>query len=142
MSLGILSQKRAMGAVDNSAQYPWLRVSSDTRQLQIATNQALRAAGFCLLPETGILDGGLCGARSHLTIHSQEYFGNDIVFTRPSECLKHADEQWMPIPGCFTPTELKAGQKIGTTLTSNEWIVLGGAASLVLAVVIAAKRKG
>ncbi len=134
MSLGILSQsRRALGAVDDSDKYPWLKVSQDTKQLQIATNQALRAAGYCPIIEHGILEGFTCGARNHLTVHSREFFGNDMLFATPSECKKHPDELIMPIPGCFEPTELKPGQKIGTVLTSQDWILVGGALAATLA---------
>jgi len=133
MSLGILGRKRGLGAVDDSVKYPWLRVSQDTLELQNATNQALQAAGFCHIPPTGILDGRLCGARNHLTVKSREFFGNDMLFSSPSECEKHPDELMLPIPGCFEPTELKPGQKIGTTLTREDWILVGGALAATVA---------
>lgn len=141
MSLGILTPPRSLGAAADAEKYPWLRVSRDTLQLQIATNQALKAAGYCTIPETGILDGLLCGSRNHLTINSREFFGNDMLFDSPSACDEHPDELMRPIPGCFEPTPLKPGQKIGTTVTRNEWILIGGAASLVLAAFIAVSRK-
>ena len=130
MGLGILA-RASLGAA--SGQYPWHTFSEDTLKLQLATNQALQAAGICPVPSSGILDGATCGARNHLTVHSREYFGNDMLFSNPPACGEHPDELVMPTKGCFTPTELKPGQKIGTTLTTDEWILLGGAMSLVLA---------
>ena len=138
---GILGRP-SLGAA--SAKYPWHTFSQDTLQLQIATNQALQAAGFCPVPSSGILDGATCGARNHLTVHSREYFGNDMLFATPPACddPANADELVLPTKGCFEPTELKPGQKIGTTITKDEWILIGGAMSLVLAGYLALKYSG
>ena len=141
MSLGILGRP-SLG--DASAKYPWHTFSQDTLELQLATNQALQAAGFCHIPASGILDGITCGARNHLTVHSREYFGNDMLFATPPACSDpaHADELQMPWKGCFEPTDLKPGQKIGTKLTSEDWILVGGAFSLLLAGYLALTNTG
>ena len=122
--------------------YPWHTFSQDTLELQIATNQALQAAGLCHVPASGILDGSTCGARNHLTIHSREYFGADMLFSNPPACAEHPEELSRPVKGCFEPTELKPGQKIGTKLTSDDWILIGGVASALLAGYLAFKNSG
>lgn len=155
MSLGILG--KGMGAVVSvdeaaaaqerarlNAKYPWHVFSHDTLELQAATNQALQAAGYCPIPSTGILDGSLCGARALLTNHSREFFGTDMLFAKPPACNDpaHDNELSLPMAGCFKPTPLKPGQPIGTKLTREHWILIGGAASLLLAGVLALKSSG
>ncbi len=155
MSLGILG--RSLGVIQSqdevtatqtraalNAKYPWHTVSRDTLSLQAVTNEALQAAGYCPIPSTGILDGSLCGARNHLTIHSQEFFGNDMLFANPPACADpaNASELRVPTPGCFKPTPLKPGQAIGTKLGRDEWILIGGAVSILVAGVIALKSSG
>jgi hypothetical protein len=152
MSLGVLG--KSLGAVVSqdevaaaqaraalNAKYPWHTASRDTLSLQTVTNEALQAAGYCPIPSTGILDGSLCGARNHLTIHSREFFGNDMLFSNPPACEDpaHANELRVPTPGCFKPTPLKPGQAIGSKLSRDEWILIGGAFSLLVAGVIALK---
>ncbi len=153
MSLGILG--RSLGEVASdaaatadkqaaaalNAKYPWHVFSRDTLALQATTNQSLQAAGYCPIPSTGILDGSLCGARNHLTIHSREFFGTDMLFDSPPSCddPANAGELRLPTAGCFKPTPLKPGQPIGTKLTRQDWILIGGAVSLVVAGIIALK---
>lgn len=135
---------RSLGATDAelNAKYPWKQSSPDTLQLQIATNQALQAAGYCPVPVSGFLDGYTCGARNFLTVHSLEFFGNEMLFANPPACKLHPDELKPPTGGCFEPTDLKPGQKIGTKLTREEWLLLGGAASVLLAGYLALKGHG
>jgi hypothetical protein len=139
---GILG-RRSLGAVA-AAQYPWHAFSQDTLDLQTVTNQALQAAGYCPVPSTGVLDGSLCGARNHLTVHSREFFGSDMLFANPPACKDpaHANELVQPTPGCFKPSPLKPGQKIGTSLTREQWILIGGAASVLLAGFVALRNTG
>lgn len=152
MSLGILSGtlgeiasqeevSAAQARAALNAKYPWHASSRDTLALQTVTNEALQAAGYCPIPSTGILDGSLCGARNHLTIHSREFFGNDMLFSNPPACEDpaNAGELRVPTPGCFKPTPLKPGQAIGSKLSRDEWILIGGAVSLLVAGVIALK---
>ncbi len=154
MGLGILSRSLGEVAADAAAtaapalteaqlnaKYPWHVFSRDTLTLQTATNQALQAAGYCPIPSTGILDGSLCGARALLTNHSREFFGADMLFAKPPACNDpaHDKELSLPAAGCFKPTPLQPGQAIGSKLTSDEWILIGGAVSLLLAGVIAMK---
>ena len=140
MGLGILG--RSLGDVASAAaldaKYPWHVASKDTLALQTATNQSLQAAGYCPVPLTGILDGATCGARNHLTVHSREFFGQDMLFQNPPSCEDpaHANDLVTPTAGCFKPTPLQPGQKIGTVLTKQDWILIGGAASVVLAAVL------
>lgn len=143
MSLGILGRP-SLGAVAATTKYPWHAFSQDTLQLQLATNQALQAAGYCHVPASGILDGATCGARNHLTVHSREFFGQDMLFATPPACddPAHADELQMPTKGCFEPSELRPGQKIGSALTTQDWILIGGAASALLAGYLALKTSG
>ncbi len=135
--------RRSLGA--DAPQYPWHVFSKDTLQLQLVTNQELKAAGLCPVPSSGILDGATCGARNHLTIHSREYFGRDMLFNSPQVCddPAHADELVVPTPGCFKPSPLpREGQAIGgSALTKQEWILIGGALSAVLAVYLLSKTK-
>jgi hypothetical protein len=140
---------RGMGVAEDqraalNAKYPWHVFSRDTLDLQKATNQALQAAGYCPVPSSGILDGSLCGARNHLTVHSREFFGRDMLFDSPPACddPAHAGELVMPTAGCFKPTQLDPDQKIGTTLTKGEWIIIGGAASILIAGFVALKGYG
>ena len=139
---GILG-RRSLGAVA-AASYPWHAFSQDTLNLQQVTNQALQAAGYCPVPSTGILDGSLCGARNHLTINSREFFGNDMLFDNPPACKDpaHANELVQPTAGCFKPTSLKPDQKIGTTVTREQWIMIGGAISVLLAGFVALRSSG
>jgi len=154
MGLGILSRSIGEVAADAAAtasaaqataalnaKYPWHVFSRDTLALQTATNEALQAAGYCPIPSTGILDGSLCGARALLTNHSREFFGTDMLFAKPPACNDpaHDSELSLPTAGCFKPTPLKPGQPIGTKVTRDEWILIGGAASLLIAGVIALK---
>lgn len=148
MSLGILGHypigEVASDAAPLNAKYPWHVASKDTLALQLATNQALQSAGYCPIPASGVLDGATCGARNHLTIHSREFFGNDMLFDNPPACKDpaHADELRVPTPGCFKPAPLQPGQKIGSTLTKSEWILIGGAVSILIAGVVAMKTSG
>ncbi len=151
MSLGILG-KTSLGAT--STKYPWHSFSQDTLELQLATNQALQAAGYCHVPASGVLDGATCGARSFLTIHSRELFGSDMSFGLPPACREHEgfdrttgqftdpDPPTRPVKGCFEPTELKPDQKIGTKLTNDDWILVGGVASILLAGYLALTYSG
>lgn len=146
MGFGVLSGK-VLGqapSTSDAVKYPWHKYSIHTLELQKATNQALQAAGFCPVPSSGVLDGPTCGARNHLTVHSREYFGRDMLFDTPTECDKpeHADELMVPLPGCFTPSELKPDQKIGTVLTRNDWIAVGGAVSLLVGAYLAITYSG
>jgi hypothetical protein len=144
MSLGILGRS-GLGEVATKY-HPWGSFSKDTLALQLATNQALQAAGFCPVPSSGILDGATCGARSSLTIHSREHFGRDMVFARPPACLQHDDEQIRPTPGCFEPTGEEGLMKLTGQTTpeqSRNWILIGGtlAAALAVALVIQQRSK-
>jgi hypothetical protein len=154
MGLGILSRSVGEVAADAAAtataaqnvaalnaKYPWHVFSRDTLELQQATNQSLQAAGYCPIPSTGILDGSLCGARALLTNHSREFFGTDMLFAKPPACNDpaHDSELSLPAAGCFKPTPLQPGQPIGTKLTRQDWILIGGAVSLMVAGVIALK---
>ncbi len=145
MGLGILSSHLGDDAPPTdaqlNAQYPWHVVSKDTLQLQLVTNQALQAAGYCPIPASGVLDGATCGARNHLTIHSREFFGNDMLFGNPPACKDpaHANELSVPTAGCFKPSTLKPGQPIGQKITKSEWIMIGGALSVLVAGFIALK---
>ncbi|HEX3139411.1 MAG TPA: hypothetical protein VHQ87_05120 [Rhizobacter sp.] len=145
MSFGILGNYPlgavAESAADLNAKYPWHVFSQDTLDLQIATNQALQAAGYCPVPVSGVLDGSLCGARALLTNHSREFFGVDMLFAKPPACNDpaHDSELSLPAAGCFKPTPLKPGQPIGSKLTKDEWILIGGAVSILVAGVIAFK---
>src|SRR5512147_913999 len=105
MSLGILG--RSLGEVAGAAsptvaqlnaKYPWHVFSQDTLELQVATNQALQAAGYCPIPSTGILDGSLCGARALLTNHSREFFGRDMLFAKPPACNDPAHDSELSLP--------------------------------------------
>ncbi len=141
--LGDAASDQAQAASDAAlnAKYPWHVASSDTLSLQQATNESLKAAGYCPVPVTGILDGSLCGARNHLTIHSREFFGNDMLFANPPACKDpaNANELVQPTAGCFKPTALEPGQKIGSKLTQGEWIIIGGVISVAIAAVVALK---
>lgn len=136
--------RRALGEseVALNAKYPWKQYSVDTLQLQKATNVALQAAGYCHIPASGVLEGFTCGARNFLTVHSREFFGNDMLFANPPACKLHPDELTPPTAGCFEPTELKPGQKIGQKLTQQDWILIGGVASVLLAGYLALKGPG
>jgi hypothetical protein len=150
MSLGILGRYPIgeVAATDAeaalNAKYPWHVFSKDTLQLQLATNQALQSAGYCPVPDSGILDGATCGARNHLTIHSREFFGNDMLFANPPACKDpaNANELLVPTNGCFKPTPLQPGQAIGSKLTHEDWILIGGAVSVLVAGFIAIKTSG
>ena len=62
-----------------------------------------------------------------------------MLFSNPPACNEpgHDSELSLPTPGCFKPTPLKPGQPIGAKLTRSEWILIGGAASLLVAGLIA-----
>lgn len=107
------------------AKYPWHEASPDTLALQAETNASLKAAGYCPIPSTGILDGTLCGARNLMTIKSREMFGKSMVFNVPDECEGHEEEWSNPTAGCYKRT--------GIPLSKKEWILIGGAVSAVLA---------
>lgn len=129
---------RALGAEPS---FPWEQFSRDTLKLQEVTNQELRAAGYCPVPQSGLLDGATCGARSHLTVHSRELFDRDMLFTNPPACNPHSDQWVTPTKGCFAPSPLRPGQTIGGgVLTKQEWILLGGGAAAVLAVYLLIKN--
>lgn len=92
---------RGLGADD--ADYPWKTVSEKTRQLQQATNESLVKAGLCPLTVDGKLGGATCGARNHLSVHSEKYFGQAMSFSNPSTCDAHGSELKVPTPksqGC------------------------------------------
>lgn len=112
---------------------PWHEVSQDTLQLQASTNEALQAAGYCHIPSTGILDGTLCGARNFLTLNSVKLFGKTVNYPLPSDCAGHEAEWSNPVHGCF--------QRKGLPLSKSEWILIGGAASALLAVYLLVKGK-
>ena len=105
MSLGILSGS-TLGAQDSAPKFEWLKASTDTMKLIDSTNVELKAAGICPIPRSGFLDGQLCGARVHLTTHSREFFGSDMLFSNPSACDGHENDFVLPIHGCFTPSKL------------------------------------
>lgn len=91
------------GLGDDSATYPWRTYSDATKQLQEATNVSLAKAGLCPIAADGKLGGGTCGARNHLSVNSEKYFGQLMAFNNPSECDKHAGELVRPQPqssGC------------------------------------------
>lgn len=137
MGLGILGDSTAPvapTAAQLNAKYPWHAFSQDTLELQKVTNQSLQAAGYCPVPSSGVLDGSLCGARNHLTIHSREFFGQDMLFSNPPACKDpaHAAELRMPTPGCFSPTKLPDAT-IPVDTGKNRLIIIGGGiASLLL----------
>lgn len=149
MSLGILGRSSlgddasdaTAADVALNAKYPWHAASRDTLALQQATNESLKAAGYCPVPVTGILDGSLCGARNHLTIHSREFFGADMLFANPPACKDpaNAGELVQPTSGCFKPAPLKPDQKIGSTFSRSEWIMIGGVLSVALVGFVALK---
>lgn len=93
---------RGLGA-DDTADYPWKAVSEKTRALQQATNVSLAKAGLCPIAVDGKLGGATCGARNHLSVHSEKYFGQEMSFSNPSACADHASELKVPTPksqGC------------------------------------------
>jgi len=104
---------------------PWKESSQSTLQLQIATNDTLKTAGYCPIPVTGMLEGSTCGARNFLTLKSEELFGKKMVFTIPEACEGREAEWQNPVGGCYKPGKLP--------LSKKEWILVGGAVSAVLA---------
>jgi len=142
MSLGILG--RSLGAVSVDTKYPWGKSSRDTLALQLATNQALQAAGYCPVPSSGILDGVTCGARNHLTINSREFFGADMLFANPPACAAHPDDLIRPTPGCFEPTGNEGLMKLTGQRTpeqSRNWLLIGGTLGAALAVFLAIRQR-
>lgn len=125
-----------------NAKYPWHKFSQDTVELQKATNSSLKQAGYCPIPVSGMVDGSLCGARNHLTIHSRELFGRDMLFDSPTSCddPAHADELSMPTFGCYKPSAFNPEEQ-QSGLTREHWILIGGALSAVIAVAVAIKGK-
>lgn len=136
---------RGLGLSDAevNAKFPWHKASQDTLKLQISTNETLKAAGYCPIPVTGMMDGSTCGARNHLTIHSRELFGTDMLFDSPTSCddPAHASELSMPTKGCYAPSPLKPGEPIGQKVTKQNWIIIGGVVSVVIAAVVAIRGK-
>lgn len=144
MGLGILGDTTTPStAAQLNAKYPWHTFSSATLDLQKATNQSLQAAGYCPVPSSGMLDGSLCGARNHLTIHSREFFGQDMLFSNPPACSDpaNAGELRMPTPGCFTPSKLPSAPAAAAGgSTQREMIIIGGGVASVLLIMVLALR--
>jgi len=120
---------RQLGA--ESDLYPWKQPSADTLKMQAETNDMLKVAGYCPIPSSGLLEGSLCGARNFLNLHAKQLFGKDVSFPNPDNCTDHEEEWQNPIFGCFKPSSLP--------LSKNEWILIGGAASAVIAVYLLSK---
>lgn len=105
--LGTLGHTVHRGSVrglgDDSVDYPWRTESEKTRGLQEATNVSLVKAGLCPLTVDGKLGGATCGARNHLSVNSEKYFGQAMAFNNPSACDAHTSELVRPTPksqGC------------------------------------------
>lgn len=107
-ALGVPRTKRSLrrsvsGLGSDATDYPWKAVSEKTRELQKATNESLAKAGLCPLTVDGKLGGATCGARNHLSVHSEKYFGQQMSFANPSTCEGHTAELKVPTPksqGC------------------------------------------
>jgi hypothetical protein len=93
---------RGLGA-DDTATYPWRQYSDATKKLQQVTNESLIKAGLCPIDADGKLGGATCGARNHLSVNSEKYFGQLMAFNSPAACEGHVSEFKVPTPksqGC------------------------------------------
>jgi hypothetical protein len=131
------------GLGDDSADYPWKVKSDKTSALQTATNVALLKAGLCPITVDGKLGGATCGARNHLTVHSQELLGQEMSFANPSTCDGHEGELKIPgkkSSGCgaggspITPAPSASPMVIEAGMSSSTKRVLGFALGGVLAI--------
>ncbi len=80
---------QGIGAVEDDPRYPWRQDSNDTLILQKDLNEALTAAGGCLLTEDGKLGPSTCGALKH--------FG---MLSSVSTCVNYESEAEMPKIPC------------------------------------------
>lgn len=146
---------RSLGAVDDSADYPWRVKSAKTEQLQVATNESLAKAGMCPITVDGKLGGGTCGARNYLTANSEKLFGQQMLFANPSACGEHPNELVRPkskaegcgssgggvgpttLPSTLPATSLESGMSSSTKRALG--FALGGALAIT-AVVLMRKR--
>ncbi len=80
---------QGIGAVADDPRYPWRDESNDTLTLQKDLNEALTAAGGCLLTEDGQLGPSTCGALKH--------FGQ---LSSVSTCVNHESEAVLPEIPC------------------------------------------
>ena len=156
MSLGVLSsgaRGRAVGAVATDSRFPWHARSDNTLRLQKDVNAVLRAAGYCPVPTSGVLDAATCRAVDFVSIRMYEFFGQegwDLYvdslqdrLRKPSSCRfdDPSDPPTAPVPGCFQPTGIEGLKKLtgakAATETPTNWILVGGAASCILAAFVA-----
>jgi hypothetical protein len=85
------------GAVPTAAgagTYPWGTYSAATKTLQISTNEALKAAGYCPVTVDGKLGPATCGARKTL-----KDTGAVPGMTWPNTCQKFGTPSQPPCPG-------------------------------------------
>lgn len=115
------------GLGDDNADYPYRVKSDKTTALQIATNASLVKAGLCPITVDGKLGGGTCGARNHLSVHSQEYFGQQMSFGNPSTCDGHENE--LKIPGKKSSGCGAGGSAPNQTPSASPMVVEAGMSS-------------
>jgi hypothetical protein len=97
--LGSIGARRRIGMRglgEDSADYPWKAYSDKTKALQVTTNESLKKAGLCPIAADGKLGGATCGARNHLSVNSEKYFGQLMDFANPSACDAHVNELVRP----------------------------------------------
>lgn len=80
---------RGLGQLD----YPWRQFSENTRVLQVATNRALKAHGYCPIAEDGKLGPGTCGAVREMLDYVEGQF------EPPGECEGFTVPRKPPCPG-------------------------------------------
>lgn len=78
-----------------SASYPWLAYSDATKALQIATNAALSAAGYCPIATDGKLGPATCGARNALTADDK----TGAIWSNPPTCSSFTSPKKSSDPG-------------------------------------------
>ena len=115
--------KAFVPAVAAGTNYPWGVYSADTKTLQEATNQALKAAGYCLLTADGKLGAKTCGARKTLGLSVPSTCQS---FTAPTKGPCTTSSSYVASSSSSSSTKLTAEQQAAMTAAmtsggSTDW---------------------